>query len=106
MWKKIFLKTRQTIWIFTTNFIFGCSKLEDNFFGENTSKLFEAINQEEFKDKLEATVNDMQNIFDFSNIDLSDMPDLDGMPIYQNKSKNLPDVEKLHDSINSMLEEK
>ena len=109
MWKEdISEKTRQTIWKYLQLILFSVvQNSEDNFFGENTSKLFEAINQEEFKEKLEATVNDMQNIFDFSNIDLSDMPDLDGMPDLSGiNQENLPDVEKLHDSINSMLDGK
>ena len=109
MWKEdISEKTKQTIWKYLQLILFSVvQNSENNFFGENTSKLFEAINQDEFKDKLEATVNDMQTIFDFSNIDLSDMPDLDGMPDLSGINQdNLPDVEKLHDSINSMLEGK
>ena len=43
----------------------------------------------------------MQNIFDLSNIDLTGMEDISGI-----SQENLPDVEELHNSINSMLDGK
>ena len=95
-------KTRQTIWKYLQLILFSVVQNSDeNFFGDNTSKLFEAINQDEFKGKLEETINEMQNIFDLSNIDLSDMPDISGI-----NQENLPDVDELHKNINSMLDGK
>lgn len=103
LWKEdISDRTRQTIWKYLQLILFSVVQNSDeNFFGDNTSKLFEAINQEEFKGKLEETLHEMQNIFDLSNIDLSGMEDISGI-----SQENLPDVEELHDSINSMLDGK
>ena len=103
LWKEdITDRTRQTIWKYLQLILFSVvQNSEENFFGDNTSKLFEAINQDEFKGKLEETLNDMQNIFDLSNIDLSDMDDISGI-----SQENLPDVEELHSNINSMLDGK
>ena len=103
LWKEdITDKTRQTIWKYLQLILFSVvQNSEENFFGDNTSKLFEAINQDEFKGKLEETLNDMQNIFDLSNIDLSNMDDISGI-----SQENLPDVDELHSNINSMLDGK
>lgn len=103
LWKEdITDRTRQTIWKYLQLILFSVvQNSEENFFGDNTSKLFEAINQDEFKGKLEETLNDMQNIFDLSNIDLSDMADISGI-----SQENLPDVDELHSNINSMLDGK
>ena len=103
LWKEdITDRTRQTIWKYLQLILFSVvQNSEENFFGDNTSKLFEAINQDEFKGKLEETLNDMQNIFDLSNIDLSDIDDISGI-----SQENLPDVEELHSNINSMLDGK
>lgn len=109
IWKEnITDSTKQTIWKYLQLILFSVvQNSEENFFGENTSKLFEAINQEEFKDKLEETIAEMQNVFDFSNIDLSDLPDGQDFPDISGIDQDaLPNVEKLHENINSMLDGK
>lgn len=109
IWKEnITDSTKQTIWKYLQLILFSVvQNSEENFFGENTSKLFEAINQEEFKDKLEETIGEMQNIFDFSNIDLSDLPEGQGFPDLSGIDQDaLPNVEKLHENINTMLDGK
>ena len=66
----------------------------ENSFGD-TAKLFEAINEDELKNKLEKTLNDMQGLFeeqanagdDISNINLN----------------NLPNPDSIHDHLNGML---
>ena len=109
IWKEnITDSTKQTIWKYLQLILFSVvQNSQENFFGENTSKLFEAINQEEFKDKLEETIGEMQNIFDFSNIDLGDLPDGQAFPDLSGIDQDaLPNVEKLHENINSMLDGK
>jgi len=57
-------KTRETIWKYLQLILFSIVGSLDNkdAFGD-TSKLFEAINEDEFKSKLEETLNGMQDIF-------------------------------------------
>ena len=61
-----------------------------------TAKLFEAINEDEFKSKLEETINDMSGLFDMSGNDLS------GNDI----SMNIPNPEDINDHINGLLKGK
>ena len=59
-------KTRETIWKYLQLImvsIMGCIKDKNDLFG-NTSKLFESINEDEFKGKLEATFENMQKMFE------------------------------------------
>jgi hypothetical protein len=67
-------------------------------FGD-TAKLFEAINEEELKQKLEDTLKNMENLFDLSgaDINLNEFQDASGSPI------NMPNAEDLHQHINNML---
>ena len=66
-------------------------------FGE-TAKLFEAIDETEFKNKLEETINDMSNLFDSSGIDLS------GIDINPNDiSLNMPNPNDINNHINGLL---
>ena len=66
----------------------------ENSFGD-TAKLFENINEDELKNKLEKTLNDMQGLFeeqanageDISNININ----------------NLPNPDSIHDHLNGML---
>lgn len=59
-------KTKETIWKYLQLIMFSIvgrlEKTED--FGETTAKLFQNINQDEFKEKLEKTLNDIQTIFE------------------------------------------
>jgi hypothetical protein len=67
-------------------------------FGD-TAKMFEAINETEFKSKLEETLSQMQGLFDFSN----------NFTETSNNSENLgpgfemPDANQLHEHITGML---
>lgn len=104
IWKsEITDKTKQTIWKYLQLLLFsvvkGLDSMNDESFGD-TAKLFEAINQDEFKSKLEATVEEMQNIFDLSG------SDVDGMDISGIKHEDLPDVESIHNHITEMLDGK
>ena len=90
-------KTRQTIWKYLQLITFSIVGTLDNkeAFGD-TAKLFEAINQDEFKGKLEETLSHIQSLFDLSNnFTGNNAPGI-----------NMPDVEQLHDHITGMLDGK
>ena len=89
--------TRETIWKYLQLILFSVigtvhnkSELGD------TAKLFEAINEEELKKKLQETLEGMQNLFDASgsNVDNNETP-FSGI--------NMPNADQLHEHINSMM---
>jgi len=67
MWQcDISTKTKETIWKYLQLIlisIVGCVKDRNTLFGD-TSKLFESINEDEFKGKLEETLEKMQTLFE------------------------------------------
>ena len=90
-------KTKDTLWKYLQLILFSISGTltASDSFGE-TAKLFEAINEDEFKSKLEETINDMSGLFDMSGNDLS------GNDI----SMNMPNPEDINDHINGLLKGK
>ena len=94
LWKlDISDNTRTIIWKYLQLILFSVVNLQENgdTFGD-TAKLFEAIDETEFKKKLEETIQQMTEIFNVDN----KSSDLSGMP--------LPNAEKLQDHISSLLE--
>jgi hypothetical protein len=90
-------KTKETIWKYLQLITFSIVGTLDNkdAFGD-TAKMFEAINQDEFKSKLEETLSHMQGLFDMSgNKSDSAEPGI-----------NMPDAEQLHEHITGMLDGK
>jgi hypothetical protein len=90
-------KTRDTIWKYLQLIMFSIVATLDNkdAFGD-TAKMFEAINENEFKDKLEETMKQMQGIFDFSsNFAEGSEPLGEGF--------SMPDPTQLHEHITGML---
>ena len=69
---------------------------DENTLGD-TKKLFEAINEDELKKKLEEAMSEMQNIFDVSNQNFS------GMDASNINLDNLPNPEDIHNHMNKML---
>ena len=67
-YKDISKTTRETIWKYLQLVLFSVigSVQDKNVFGGDTEKLFESINEDEFKQKLEETINQMQGMFDLS----------------------------------------
>ena len=91
--------TREIIWKYLQLILFTIvSSLSDSDSFGDTAKLFEAINQDEFKSKLEETISQMQNIFDINSGDVTDSSNIN--------MENLPDAENIHEHINSMMEGK
>lgn len=79
-------KTRDTIWKYLQLIMFSIiGTIHDkNAFGDS-AKLFEAINEDDFKNKLQETLSQMKDLFDmpegtnsqenpFSNVNMEDMP--------------------------------
>tara|TARA_Y100000389_G_scaffold188941_1_gene212092 strand:- start:2529 stop:3722 length:1194 start_codon:yes stop_codon:yes gene_type:complete len=100
LWKEnVSDKTRETIWKYLQLILFTVvSDISDTSSFGNTAKLFEAINEDELKTKLEKTISSLQECFDVS-----------GETDFNNSGINLediPDAEKLHQHVNSMLDGK
>ena len=103
LWKEdISENTRETIWKYLQLIMFSVIGSIHNTeeFGD-TAKLFEAINEDELKSKLEETLKNMQDLFDVSGSDLSfnNFVDNSGNPL----PNMIPNADDLHQHINSML---
>lgn len=87
-------KTKETIWKYLQLILFSAvGKVDDEGqFGE-TLKLFEAVNDGEFKDKLDETFEGIKNMFE-------DTKDASG------ESFNVPNPEDMHEHINGLLKGK
>jgi hypothetical protein len=115
-------KTRETIWKYLqliTFSIIGTIHNKDAF--GDTANLFEAINEEDFKSKLEETLSHINNFFDFDEKDdnsglREDLGGDDGSGLGSNSSDNektpkfnkddLPNIEKIQEHINGMMDGK
>jgi hypothetical protein len=100
LWKEnISDNTRDTIWKYLQLILFSVigSVNDTSEFGD-TAKLFEAINEEELKSKLEETLKNMETLFSSGTEELDpDLTDISGA------SLNMPNAEQLHEHINSMM---
>jgi hypothetical protein len=86
-------KTRETIWKYLQLILFSIvGSLENREAFGDTSKLFEAINEEEFKGKLEETLNGMQDIF-------KDQANGTETPLRE----NYPNADDIHGHISGMM---
>jgi len=92
------LQTRETIWKYLQLILFTVvtDSRHDNF--GDTSKFFEAIDQDEFKKKLEETVKQMEDLF---GSDSTNINDASGINL-----NDLPNPEHIHDHISGMMEGK
>jgi hypothetical protein len=89
-------KTRETIWKYLQLILFSVvGSLENKEAFGDTSKLFEAINEDEFKSKLEETLNGMQDIF-------KDHPSGEGVPLQEN-FQGMPNADDIHGHISGMM---
>ena len=99
--------TRCTIWKYLQLILFTVVsdvKTEESF--GDTAKLFEAINGDEFQNKMQETVKEMEELFkkaaqqDETNCDADN--EFNNIP-GENKGFNMPEPEKLHEHLNEML---
>ena len=97
-------KTRETIWKYLQLILFSIIGTVENkdAFGE-TAKLFEAINEDEFKSKLEETLSHMQGLFDVSG-NLGENTENVGEEGFN--MGGLPNAENIHEHITGMLDGK
>jgi hypothetical protein len=101
--------TRETIWKYLQLIsisVIGCVQNKEAF--GNTTKLFENIDENDFKEKLEETLEKMQELFDknFDSFDSDECPD--GVPLNSDSKsginmENMPSANDIHNHINSML---
>ena len=97
-------KTKETIWKYLQLILFSVIGTVHNSSDlGDTAKLFEAINEEELKQKLEETLEGMQNIFDNGSSPLNENIDASFNGI---NMENIPNADQLHEHINSMMEGK
>ena len=92
-------KTKETIWKYLQMVllsIIGSVKNREAF--GDTAKLFQTINEEDFKGKLQETLEKMQSIFENTPAD-------DGEPSVEPKfnMENMPSADDIHGHINGML---
>jgi len=94
-------KTKETIWKYLQLMLFSVVGTLDNkdAFGD-TAKMFEAINEEEFKNKLQETLSQIQGLFDMSG---GEIPSNLGEGLNPN---DLPNAEQINEHITGMLEGK
>ena len=96
-------KTKETIWKYLQLILFSVIGTVHNSSDlGDTAKLFEAINEEELKQKLEETLEGMQNLFDTDNTS-ENFTDASFNGI---NMENMPNADQLHEHINSMMEGK
>ena len=101
IWKEdISTKTKDTIWKYLQLILFtviGKVDSQDSF--GDTAKLFEAINEDELKDKLEETMKNLHNMMGKDGDE--DIIDVSGIDM-----ENLPRPEQIQDHINGLLDGK
>lgn len=93
--------TKETIWTYLKLILFSLlGQIENNAaFGES-SKLFEAIDDNELQNKLQETIENMQNMFaESKESDVSS----EGASSDNSTNTNLPNAEDLHSRISSMM---
>ena len=100
LWKEdISEKTRKTIWKYLQLILFSVSSsIKDGKDFGDTEKLFEAIDQDEMKKKLEETMKEMSDMFN-STMEGEDKES------FMN-SEDLPNPEDLQDHLNSLMDGK
>ena len=97
--------TRNTLWKYLQLILFAIvsSLSNEESFGD-TARLFEAINENEFKDKLEETIKNMQDMFTNNNVGSGD-ENSDG-DTTEPKMPEMPNPEDIHSHLEGMLDGK
>lgn len=113
LWKKnISDTTRSVIWKYLQLIMIALStSIKDGESFGDTAKLFEAINEDELKQKLEETFQNMQAMFDMSGSEANFSQNVEGdggngeggIDVSNINLGNLPNPEEIHDHMNKML---
>jgi len=92
-------KTRNTIWKYLQLILFSIigSLTKRDEFGD-TSKIFDTINEDEFKEKLEETFNQMHSFFDNNSEDNNSQSNIN--------MNNIPKATEIHNHITDILDTK
>ena len=102
-------QTKETLWKYLQLILFTIiTNIQDKESFGNNEKLFEAINSDEFKNKLQETIKSMENLFSQSEyIDSSDNNPFENifssMNIDPSNINNLPNSDTIHDHINNLI---
>ena len=105
-------KTRETIWKYLQLVLFKVVSgvTDENTFGE-TAKLFETVNEDDLKTKLEETIAQMQSLFTGTNEKTDADADADAPNTNTNESfgksginlEDLPNPSDIHDHVSGMM---
>ena len=104
-------KTKETIWKYLQLLLFVVVKNvnKNSSFGD-TAKLFEAINEDELKDKLSETIENVHKMFSNNFDENSSDEENDGEQNSEKKNnfnvEDLPDPKEIHEHITGMLDGK
>lgn len=102
-------QTKETLWKYLQLILFTIvTNIQDKESFGNNEKLFEAINSDEFKNKLQETVKSMENLFSQNEfLDSSGNSPFENifgsMNINPSNIGNLPDSDTIHDHINKLI---
>ena len=96
--------TKDVIWKYLQLVLFSVIGSVHNTadFGD-AAKLFEAINEDELKNKLQETIDSMANIFDNNDFMNTNTTSEQSQSDSKEPPIDLPDAEQLHEHLNSML---
>lgn len=87
-------KTRETIWKYLQLILISLiGSIKDKTLFGDTSKLLESIDEEEFKNKLEETLDNMKTLFENNDTDTESTP----------KEFNIPSSDDIHSHMHTML---
>ncbi len=111
IWKEdISDHTKGIIWKYLQLILFTLiSDVKDGSEFGDTAKLFQAINEDEFKNKLEETLESMTTFFESNNVDtMHEKNENENTKEYKNDAscinlESLPNPEEIHNHINGML---
>jgi len=94
--------TRETIWKYLQLILFSViGSVHTSHELGDTAKLFEAINEDELKNKLQETFENMQNLFDGNSDETAEDTEPNSKPNIN--MENVPTPEQIHEHINSMM---
>tara|TARA_B100000902_G_scaffold229938_1_gene218174 strand:+ start:2698 stop:3822 length:1125 start_codon:yes stop_codon:yes gene_type:complete len=105
LWKEnISDKTRDVIWKYLQLILFSVSKgLEDSESFGDTAQLFEAINEDELKSKLEETMKEMNNMFNDASNNMFEGLSGETFDMSGINMEDMPNPEEMQDHINGLL---
>jgi hypothetical protein len=97
-------KTRETIWKYLQLILITIVGKVNNkdMFGD-TAKLFEKINEEDFRNKLEETLENMQNIFNGTGSEGGENGNTNASEGSTFNMNNMPNADEIHNHITGML---